>query len=99
MIFLEQVVLTALAIWFVFFLINHADLTAKVRNALMPALPRWLSYPLQCAICFSFWLLAAFSLFTGWNPLILCVPPVTLGIDLSFRRLQPTAPAAKEDGK
>lgn len=84
---LEIVILNALLIWFLHFLINHAELFAPLRTALMPLLPRWIRYPLECSLCLAFWLLAAMSLFTGWTPLVLWVPPVTLGLDLCYQRL------------
>lgn len=84
---LETVILNAIAFWGLFFLVNHADLFSRVRNAVMPVLPRWLAYPIQCAFCASFWTLAAFSLFTGWTPMILWVPPCVLFVDQGFRGL------------
>ena len=76
------------AIWFLYFLVNHAEIFSRLRQATMPALPRWISYALECSICFSFWILAALSLFIGWTPLLLMCPPFVLMFDLSYRRLK-----------
>ena len=75
-------------IWFLYFLVNHAEMFSRLRQAAMPALPKWISYVLQCSVCFSFWLLAALSLFTGWTPLLLVCPPFVMMFDLSYRRLK-----------
>lgn len=91
---LEQAILFSLTLWSAFYLVNHADLTAKVRNAVFPVLPRWLAYPLQCAFCSTVWVLVAISLFTGFTPLLLWSPPLTLGLDLAYRRLSNTPVAA-----
>lgn len=77
------------ALWFAYFLVNHAEMFARLRQAVMPALPGWIRYVLECAICFSFWILAALSLFTGWTPLLVMCPPCVLFADLTFRRLKP----------
>ena len=77
-----------LAIWFGYYLVNHAQMFDRLRTAAMPALPGWLRYALECAICFSFWILAALSLFTGWTPMLLMCPPCTLIFDLVYRRLK-----------
>lgn len=86
---IEAVLLYCLAAWFAFFLINHAEMFDKVRAAAMPALPRWISYPLACSFCFTFWTLAAFSLLAGsWTPLMLYCPPISLLIELTYQRLK-----------
>lgn len=79
-----------LAIWFLFYLMNHAAMFDRLRAAVMPALPRWIAYSVSCAFCTAFWVLAAFSLFTGWTPLLLVCPPTTLMWDLAYRRLKGT---------
>ena len=84
---LTAIFTTTLVVWLIYFLINHAEMFSKLRAAAIPALPRWISYPLTCALCFAWWILAAFSLFTGWSPLVLWVTPCVLMWDLGFRRL------------
>lgn len=86
---LEAIFTTTVALWFVYFLINHAEVTAKVRAALFPALPTWLATLLACPLCLAFWTLCAISLFWGWTPLTLWCPPCVLMWDLAFRRMQP----------
>jgi hypothetical protein len=84
---LESVILLSLALWLLYFLVNHAEMFRRLRTAVMPALPNWLRYPLECALCLPFWVLVAASLLTGWTPMVLWVPPVVLGLDLCYRRL------------
>lgn len=84
---LETVILFSLAFWFFFYLANHAKITEKIRNALSPVFPNWIKGAATCALCSSFWVLAAFSLFTGFTPLLLWVPPATLFIDLTYQKL------------
>lgn len=86
---LETVVLVSLAVWMAFYVVNHAEMTVRLRETALPLLPKWLAYPLTCAICFGWWVMAAFSLLTGFTPLLLLVPPVTLLIDLAYQRLRP----------
>ncbi len=90
---LEAVLINALAIWLAFFLVNHAELTARLRAAVMPVLPRWLATLVSCPLCASFWSLVAVSLFVGFTPMVLLVPQVVLFIDLAFLRLKPAAAA------
>ena len=40
---LEAVILNSLLAWSIFYLVNHADLFARVRNAVIPVLPGWLA--------------------------------------------------------
>jgi len=76
------------ALWFLYFMVNHAEMFSRLRQAAMPALPKWISSMLSCAICFSFWIMAALSLFVGWTPMLLMCPPFVLMFDLSYRRLK-----------
>lgn len=85
---LESVILSAIVLWFAFYLVNHADITAKVRAAVLSAIPGWMASLISCALCSSFWVLAAISLFTGFTPMLFWVPPTVLFIDLAYRRLK-----------
>lgn len=85
---LECTVLYALAIYMIFFLCNYAELFSDLRNWLFPKLHPKAAYAVQCPVCFSFWSLSAMSLFTGFTPLVLCVPPVCLFMDLTFQKLR-----------
>jgi urea transporter len=76
-----------LAVWFVFYLVNHSLIFKKIRGAAMPALPNWLQTLIQCAICFTFWLTAALSLFAGFSAVIFAAPPCVLFVDLAYRKL------------
>lgn len=75
-------------LWFLYYLINHAEMFDRLRAAALPTLPGWLRYVLTCSLCLSFWILAALSLFTGWTPLLLVAPPCTLMWDLAYRKLK-----------
>lgn len=88
---IDQILVLSLFVFFVYYLLNHATLFERLRAAVLPVLPHWIANSLQCAFCFTWWSLAAFSLFTGWNPFPLLCPPVVLGMDLVYRRLRPPA--------
>lgn len=88
---LEAILLNSLALWGAFFLVNHAEITAKPRGAIMPILPRWLATLVSCPLCVTFWGLVAVSLFTGFTPMILWVPQLVLFIDCAYLRLRPVA--------
>ncbi len=87
---LEAIVVYSLAIWMVFFLVNHAEMFNTVRAVIAPKLPRWLKYSLSCALCFGWWTCVAVSLFFSGSFALLnvCCPPAVLFLDLSFRRLR-----------
>lgn len=85
---LAATVLHSIVGWFVYFIINHANLTAKVRTAAMPALPGWLRGSLECPLCLTFWILVAVSLCDVFTPLVVLCPPVVLAMDLVYCRLR-----------
>jgi hypothetical protein len=85
---MEAVLACAIAVWFGFYLINHARLFDRLRAALSPLLPGWLKSLLHCPLCVCFWAMSALSLFTGWIPLIVLAPPCTLFIELAFQKLR-----------
>lgn len=84
----EALLFWTLSLWFAFYLVNHAELFDRLRGAVIPVLPRWLAYPLQCGACFTFWTLSALSLFIGFTPLCVLCPPCVLMFDLIYRRLK-----------
>lgn len=85
---LEAIATTSLSIWLVFYLVNHAEMFSKLRAAAMPVLPRWISYPLSCPICFAWWVLVAVCVLLGPTWLVLWVPPCVLMLDLAYLRLR-----------
>jgi hypothetical protein len=85
---LDTVILTALSIWFAFFVVNYAELFDPLRQWIFPRLHPKLRYAITCPICFATWCLVAFSLFTGFTPLLLYVPPCCLLFDLIFNKLR-----------
>ena len=74
-------------VWFAFYMVNYSLIFEKLRKAAMPALPKWLQTLLQCAICFTFWITAALSLFAGFSAVIFAAPPCALFVDLAYRKL------------
>lgn len=76
-----------LVVWFAFYIVNHSLILEKLRNAAIPALPQWLQTLVQCAICFSFWITVALSLFTGFTMAVFAAPPCILFVDLAYRKL------------
>lgn len=84
---LEATILWALAIWAVFFVANHAELTRRVREAVLPVLPRWLASLLTCPFCISWWGMLIFCIGGGYTPLLLTCPPIVLIIDKMFVKL------------
>ena len=82
-------------LFFVFYLINYAELTEKFREAVFPILPKWLGSVLSCATCFSFWVTSAFCYFiVGFSPIIFQVTVVMTFTDLLYKRLR-NNPSAK----
>ncbi len=79
--------LYVLALWSVYYLINHASLFDRLRAAAMPVLPQWLQKLVSCSYCLTFWITAAFSLFTGFSVVLLAAPPCTLFLELGYRKL------------
>lgn len=73
----ESLLLYVLSIWFVFFLLNHAAITAKPSAWLKQVLgPRW-GYPLGCAFCAAFWA-TLFLWAVGFVPLWILFPAPVL---------------------
>lgn len=85
---LETVILTSICAWFAFFLLNYAEIFDGLREWVFPRLHPTALYIVGCPVCITFWALAAYSLFTGFTPLILYVPVCTLFIDLAFNKLR-----------
>lgn len=85
---LESVILTSLGVYLSFFIVNYAELFTGVRQWVSPRLHPKVAYALACPVCYAFWGLSAVSLFTGFTPLVVCVPPVCLFLDLAFHKLK-----------
>jgi hypothetical protein len=86
---ISTLLIYSLTVFFLFYLVNHADLFDKVRLAVIPSLPHWLSYPIQCAFCACFWITLSlwyFNLADLW--LVFTAPPVTLLLNLIFLKLK-----------
>ena len=53
----------ALVTYFFYHLFSRSDILAKPRNLAFRYLPSFITYPFQCAFCFTFWASIAISLF------------------------------------
>ena len=85
---IESIVKWSLGLFFAFYLLNHSELFARVRGWLFPRLWSKAVYALECALCSAFWVLLVYSLFTGFTPLIFCVPPCCLMLNLVYLNLK-----------
>lgn len=86
-------VLYCLAVYLLFHLACCADLFARPRAWAFKTFPSWLTYPLQCALCFTFWVTLGGILATHylgfyvegeWTALF-CAPVVNMLVDLYVR--------------
>lgn len=92
---MEALILWTLGVYFLFHVLARADLLARPRNWLVKVLPTWMTYPLGCAFCFSWWtavFTTALVLVTsGWFILdlarLLAAPVINLIVDLCVRAL------------
>lgn len=96
---LEQLVIYCLSVYFFFHLASRADLFAKPRAALVKTLPSFITYPLICCFCFTWWVGVGVSVFLSlylWtiflSPMLLMAGPVfNLVLDKIVTRLsEPT---------
>lgn len=88
----------AITLWFLYYLLNYAEITHAPAGRLKRALgPRW-GYPLSCPICLSWWLTFFAYLVTADWLLATCfiVPVLTLFIDLAYQRLSGNCPPCVE---
>lgn len=84
----EAVAAYVLTLWFGFYLLNYAALTAKPAAWLKQTLgPRW-GYPLGCAFCWAFWV-TIFLAVVGFVPVWLVFPGTVLHLllDTVYDRL------------
>lgn len=88
---MEGLLLYCLAVYFVFYLLNHAVMTEWLRKAIGPLAPRLLREMVSCGFCFTWWSTLALSLLVGFNYFLLCAPPVVLFMDGIYRKLRPPA--------
>ncbi len=95
---LSGLFLVCLAVYFVFHLVSQSDLFEKVRRLARTVLPSWLTYPLDCAFCFTFhtlWVLEGLLWMTGNTDvgiesviLLLTAPVINLVLDLAVRSMR-----------
>lgn len=77
-----------LSIFFVYFLINYAEITRPSISLLFKLLPNKVSYSLNCAFCLMFWI-SIICCVAGYIPVywIFCAPVIHLVIDLIYTKL------------
>lgn len=86
---MTELVYLSLTLFFVFYMLNYSDILASLRAAVIPVLPKWISYPLSCALCFTFWTMGALCFFwLGFVPALFAAPPAVLFLDLVYQRLK-----------
>ncbi len=49
----EFLLFYSLFLFYIHYLFNHSELLRKPREAVLPVLPKWLSYMLSCGFCMS----------------------------------------------
>ncbi len=79
-----------LSVYWLYHLLSRADLLSRPRNWFIQTAPKWLSYPLSCAFCFTFhfgWIVGVVGL-VQLSLLTLCAAPVfNMAVDLVIRGL------------
>ncbi len=85
---MEALIAYSLTLFWAFYLLNYADITALYAKSLKEELgPIW-GYPLSCAFCWGFWatlFLALIGVAPWWY--LFTAPVVHLFIDLGYSRL------------
>lgn len=85
---IEQLVTYSLAVWFAFYLINYGTPLAAAITRLSIGLREWITHPLHCALCFTFWVtLAGLAAHRVPRSFVVTAPVVVTFIDLAYRRL------------
>lgn len=84
--FLAASVAVAIAFWFGFYVVNHAEITAKFREEVLPRFHPLITAMLGCPLCLAFWALLGWCAYQP-TALILTVPPLALFIDRIYQRL------------
>lgn len=87
---LEATLLYALALYLVFHVASRAEILSKPRGWVLRVCPGWLTYPLGCALCFSWWLalvLNVLDIVPVSLMVFLAVPVVNMVLDLMVRAL------------
>ncbi len=86
---LTSLVTYSLSIWFIYYLLNHAELTKPFGDFVKEAYGSVSAKLLGCPFCTAFW-----TLFIGWylfgmveGELVLTAPVVVLFVELAYQRL------------
>lgn len=53
---LESLILYVLCVYFVFHIVSRSTILEGPRTYLVQILPSWVTYPLFCAFCFTWWI-------------------------------------------
>ncbi len=91
---IDALFLYSLSIYWLFHLLTRADLLSAPRRWVFSTFPSWLTYPLGCAYCFTFWVGLFFAVATTfWVGVVaipfclLAAPVFNLVLDLGVRAL------------
>ncbi len=87
---IDTLIIYALSCYMVYYVVGQSDLLAAPRAWVSRKLPGWLTYPLSCSLCFSFWLTLVFGLLgvVSIDALtLLAAPVVNLVLDMVVKRL------------
>ncbi len=100
---LEALLIYSLACYMVYHVVGQSDLLSKPRAWVLRTFPGWLTYPLSCSLCFTFWLTLMGNLF-GFVQMDLVVlfaaPVVNMVLDLIVRALiRANEPPVMGEGK
>ncbi len=87
---IDALIIYALSCYMVYYVVGQSDLLATPRAWVLRTLPGWLTYPLSCSLCFTFWLSLALTL-TGVVYMgaltLLAAPVVNLLLDMGVKAL------------
>lgn len=92
--YLASLFVYSLSLWFAFYLLNYAEITARSSKWLKRRLGVKIGYPLECPFCWGWWVtLVGYILLPNWA-LWTCfaAPVIVLFIDLAYQRLSGNCP-------
>lgn len=102
---LEYIILFSIAVWFMFYMINYAEITEFIRKPVFGMFSEFLLKLVQCPLCYTFWLTlmaVAFGIilfiFTGnlviLSFFVMCLltsPVIVLFIDILYHFINKNA--------
>lgn len=87
---MEALFAYSLSLFWLFYLLNYAEISARPAKWLKKVSGVKWGYPLSCAMCFGFWA-TVFTWIVDWAPwwYLITAPVVHLFIDLIYSKLSP----------